>query len=325
MTSMVLEARIPDILLRMQERFRWTPRAERFAVVSSTRIRAGTLYRCRSRDGEGLDLALKVKASWAPETVEATYEQARSLAEASPETLGVQLVSVLGWDADPASLCMPFIEGRDLRSLLSDPAAEHRELQTLAGRCGEWLGEFHSRFAPAVNDLAILEKGSREIKRVARRLLISNGRLAAAVAHPIISREYGDFSTGNVRIGTDGSLWIFDPPSGRSFAPVLKDIAVFTVTLLPTPLVTTRWGFPRTEADESMHFLRVAFLEGYARTGPVDPRLDEWILRMYEVDRWLRVARNLWRARRAFSSMRNGVRAAATRWGLGLKERKVGK
>lgn len=323
--GIILEGQIPDLLLRMQERFGWTQRAQQFEIVSSTRIRAGTLYRCRSSNGVGSDLALKVKSSWVPETVKATYEQATSLAQSCPGSDGVQIVTALGWEADPASLCMPYIDGRDLRDLLRDPPAEHSELQTVARRCGEWLGAFHFRFAAAANDLATAEKGSREIKRVTRRLLISDGsRLASAVAQPVVSVEYRDFSPKNLRISRDGTLWLLDPPDSWSFGPVQKDVAVFTVALLRTPLITTGWGIRMTEAYESMQFLRAAFLEGYARTGLVDPRIDEWTLRIFEIDRWLRVARNLWSAGKVSSSMRHAAQAAATRWALGLKKRKIG-
>jgi hypothetical protein len=292
---------IPNVLLRMQSRFDWTPRARQFEVVSAERIRSGILYRCRAPDVANHDVAVKLYRRPPPGALEATYLTALHLARKWGPPKGVVPIPILGWAPTPPCLCMPFVEGTDLREMLQSPdtTVDH-DVELLLRRCGEALATYHTQLVPDEPRKAqAREEASIDVARISRRLAV--GSMGDYVFQERrISRLYGDFGPHNIRVDSLGSIWMFDLPPRMSFGLIYKDLAVFTVGL--KRILERR----SAAADGCLRRFQSAFLDGYASIASpgMFTSLDWWMLRLYETDRTLRIARNLWRAGNYFAALR---------------------
>jgi hypothetical protein len=290
---------IPSVLLEMQGRFGWTPRARQFEVVSAQPVRRGALYRCKSTDGAEYDLAVKAYHKLPRAALEATYVAASRLTREWPSPNRIKPIPVLGWASDPPCLCMPFVEGISLSEIVRSGGIDSdQELPSLLRRCGEALARCHMQLAPDHPAIArAREDACVDVARISRRLairkiddrLISDGRL---------SRLFGDFGLHNMRVDPRGTIWIVDPPMGMPYGLIYKDIALFTVGLA---------GLVQESpvAGHAMSGFREAFLHGYEdvdNVGVFTP-VDRWMLRVFEADRMLRRARNLWKAGKHLASL----------------------
>jgi hypothetical protein len=308
------EAQLNSLLLRVQDRFSWSRTADRYELAGERPIRSGVVYRCRASGESSFEIAVKVGEGWSPAVAQGMYEQARLISRAWPRDSEAQLVPVLGWEAAPPTICMPFVEGdpiqRVLRSSVRVGGAARvvsrpytiSECLVLVSKCGETLGLFHSNFMGSPETSK--EQAEWSFDRAAKRTRAPR-RIADRVKNGIpLCRSYVDFSPPNILVEARRRLRLIDPPPREVFEYVHKDAAHF---LLGLQLIEIPESRSRPEIRAHIDPLREAFLDGYAKTGPQDLRTQEnrWVLTIYEGYRASNVAYRSWRRGRRRWALRH--------------------
>lgn len=277
------EPEVNELLLRIQDRFAWAETAPEFVVTDRWVSRTATLYRCRNGAASAPDVVLKVARGWTAEEARALWSEMRRLDDALVGNAGtsVRVAPVLGWTHSPPAVCTSHITGTDIYFMFTDLDHEawrwtRRDPFDVVAECGRALGVYHSvgqdpSSAAAREADADLAAASRAV-RISSRLV---GRIAEGLP---IAPSFGDFGIHQFRLSDTGELYLLDPPTAPSYAPIHRDIAWFNFGLIK---VLGRENSRRRRRIGSA--LCEAFCAGYAATGPVDPRTPEnrWVTSIY--------------------------------------------
>lgn len=279
------------VLGRLQVAFAWSERATGFRMVNTWKGKGvATFHRCR-REGTGQpDVVVKQDPRWSAETPALLFREiedfARTLAdEGVPD---IKVPRPLGWLEAPRILCVQYVPGVDLSTVLRFPhhqrwSAGDVRLLSVLETCGRALGTYHRCNRPPSALGEEVAEAHDDLQRIARRLGLSRCLASIDRQQIVVRRSYDDFGPQNLRLAEQGALYVMDPPAHRFYRPVHKDIGKFRLELRRALQAGGRGELPvgpRPSADEAWE----AFCRGYAATGPVDVRRsgDLWLVHVYE-------------------------------------------
>lgn len=189
-----------------------------------------SLYAPKAR-GSGPRLLVKQPSRWNADnaaTAFATLSRCREAAETRSEPHFV--ARPYWWGTDPPFLCVEWIEGKALRSLMAAGLVRDGDsswlLEPLTA-AGAFLARYHIALAdwPVASD-AVETEGQRRLTTVARRIA---GPDAPSVEIPV--RSFSDPNPGNFVIDRQDRLWLIDLPSRVEMRALQLDLALLVYWL----------------------------------------------------------------------------------------------
>ncbi len=286
----------------------WTS-ADDYDLLEVWGSRTASIYRCRGR-GSGVDVVVKVGDDWSADDAKRLSEQLVGLRSRLDPSI-VRTPDPLGWTSDPPAVCTRYVEGTDLYFMLLDighaawgtagvPAT------TVFARCGAALAHLHR----APDRLAEGTDGGLErVRSVANSLWLRPIFTSRTDLMPVIG--FGDVGPHQFRISDGGRIWVLDPPMDPVPALPHEDIAMFLFGI--DKLFGAANGVRTRSRRPTRIAFRDAFLEGYGRTGVLDPRRTphSWLIRMFETKRAAGTARRRIRERELIDAGRMLLRYGA--------------
>ncbi|MEN8239406.1 MAG: glycosyltransferase family 4 protein, partial [Actinomycetota bacterium] len=267
------------------------------------------------------DVAVKFGDGWKPADaafVASEEERVRVLFSTLPSG-PVDVPRALGWSEHPPGVALEFVEGDALFHTLSDPLTMDADggvaqLTDLTTRCGQAIGAYHSA-QDAVDDPGITQMARDDLLTAARRAGVTKRTILEV--EPVLMRARGyRFSPNDFIVGPSGRLVMIDPPHVRKYDYVQRDVSAFTYELHRALI-----GDGPLDGDHRnaalLAKLRAAFIAGYAATGPtaMEGRLDDWMIRFYELSRITGLAYARIRRRQFLAA------AAPLRWAAQVRRR----
>jgi hypothetical protein len=288
------ESAVARIIDDLATRFSWEGWSG-YDVVRVWDSRTAVLHHIVPLNG-GTSRVLKVGTLWKKEKAREVYEDLAHLREVftSNPAVELQVPEAFGWHDSPPCVCVEYVPGVDLTAALSETSGPATaDLGRIVDACGAALGAFHKAYS-FDPDAADAPLSRRKLERIARTMAGRVGVKPELVEgidwSRLASRRYGDFAPYNLRVDRSGGIWVIDQPSGRSYAPVHRDVAYFLdrldrVLARRGPSATDRW---RTRAE-----LETSLLSAYARTGPgmLDTPADKTLLSLYLTHKQIHTAR----------------------------------
>ncbi len=243
--------------------------------------RTASIYRCLGRP-TAVDVVVKIGHGWSEEDARRLHDQLAALRSRLDPSIA-RTPEPLGWAREPAAVCTRYVEGTDLYFMLLDtghPAwdSANAPSTTVLARCGVALANVHG--APDALPEDPGRGALQTMRRVAKSLRLRPIVTSDAELMPVIG--FGDVGPHQFRIAPAGQVWVLDPPTDPSPALPHEDVATF---LFGIDKLLGEGSARRTRSRRATRIdLREAFLEGYGRTGPIDPgsALDRWLIRMFE-------------------------------------------
>jgi hypothetical protein len=283
--------------------------ADGYELLEVWGSRTASIYRCLGRP-TAVDVVVKIGHGWSVEDARRLHEQLTALRSRLDPSI-VKTPEPLGWASDPAAVCTRYVEGTDLYFMLldiGDPAwSSAGPATTVLARCGVALAHVHG--APD----GLPEEAGREalarMRSVARSLRLRPPAISDEDLKLVIG--FGDVGPHQFRIAPAGEVWVLDPPTDPSSALPHEDVATF---LFGIGKLLGKGSDVRTRSRLVTRIdLREAFLEGYGRTGLIDPgrALDRWLIRMFETKMAAGAARRRIREREFLDAGRMLLRYAA--------------
>jgi hypothetical protein len=253
--------------------------ADRYDLLEVWGSRTASIYRCRGRSG--VNVVVKVGDDWSADDARRLSEELISLRSRLDPSI-VRTPEPLGWASDPPAVCTRYVEGTDLYFMLLDighPAwgSAGVPATTLLARCGAALAHLHR----APDGLAEgADRGLERIRSVASSLRLRPIAISKTDLMPVIG--FGDVGPHQFRIAAGGRVWVLDPPTDPVPALPHEDVAMFLFGI--DKLFGAANGVRTRSRRQTRIALREALLEGYGRTGVIDPRRapHPWLIRMFE-------------------------------------------
>ena len=258
----------------------WTS-ADRYDLLEVWGSRTASIYRCRGR-GSGVDVVVKVGDDWSADDARRLSEQLIALRSRLDPSI-VQTPEPLGWASDPPAVCTRYVEGTDLYFMLLDIG--HAGLGLCRGargnlfaHCGVALAHLHRGAGRARRGYGA--RGLERVRSVANSLRLRPIFTSRTDLMPVMG--FGDVGPHQFRIADGGRVWVLDPPTDPVPALPHEDIAMFLFGI--DKLFGAANGVRTRSRRPTRIALREAFLEGYGRTGVIDPRRTphSWLIRMFE-------------------------------------------
>lgn len=247
--------------------------------------------------GEGIPSAVvKAGKGWVADTAQRVYEDLTALSAmfASTDQVSIRVPKIMGWHDSPPSVSLAFVEGEDLSQLLSRREGYmSSEVERAMSEIGAALGVYHSeevKEAAKRKHLFDIAEIRRSIVRMARKVGIRNPLLPPDL-ETVVARRYGDFAPYNIKIASDGTVWLLDQPSDLTMAPTHHDVSYFLGR------VEGRLGRDESGSRSSLRAVQTrleeTFMNAYDKTAPRPLRSDEdqALIATYRAHRSLMTAR----------------------------------
>lgn len=316
-TAQLQPSDLSRLILTLQEKFAWPVRSEGFDLVELwRRDRSGSAFYHMTGSPDGPEVILKVVDDWTPRDAESMFHAMTDLADIVDHAAitGAFAIKPVGWASDPPLVVMPYVEGTDVISILRQPEhAAWAEMGSWMNRTGEMLAVYHQRHRAESTPAAV-----DDARALAARLRVDRGAFERTLTgidpERRTARSFGDIGPGNLHGGSDGDLYLLDPPAESNPALVHRDLGNFIFELRRQ---LAGRGYTRSRPVEGQfERLRSAFLDGYSlrcHGGPLTSA-DEALIALYETRRALGMARKrmpsrpgdaLWFARLALSRRRD--------------------
>jgi hypothetical protein len=296
------------ILGEASRRSGWTS-ADGFDLLEVWGSRTASIYRCRGRRS-GVDVVVKVGDDWSADDARRLFEQLIDLRSRLDPSI-VRTPEPLGWASDPPAVCTRYVEGTDLYFMLLDIGhaawgSAGAPATTVFARCGAALAHLHGapdRLAEGMNG------GLERVRSVANSLWLRPIFTSRRDLMPVIG--FGDVGPHQFRIADEGRIWVLDPPMDPVPALPHEDIAMFLFGI--DKLFGAANGIRIRSRGPTRRALREAFLEGYGRSGAMDPRRTphSWLIRMFETKTAAGTARRRIRERELIDAVRMLLRYVA--------------
>jgi hypothetical protein len=221
----------------------------------------------------------------------------------------------LGWASNPPAVCTRYVEGTDLYFMLLDighPAWDSAGVPagTVLAQCGVALAHLH-RAADGLAEGS--DRGLERMRSVANSLRLRPIVTSKADLMPVMG--FGDVGPHQFRIAEGGRVWVLDPPTDPIPALPHEDLAMF---LFGIDKLFGAANGARMRSWPARRGLRDAFLDGYGRTGVIDPRRTPhpWLIRMFETKTAAGTARRRIRERELIDAGRMLLRYGAGQFWL---------
>jgi hypothetical protein len=284
-----LKPDLSQLLVGLQEEFRWGTRAEGFRPLEDWhRPRSKSSFRHVVGWPAGPSVVVKIVEGWQADDAETMFLAMTDLADTLDRAsiAKAHAIRPLAWASHPPLIVMPYVAGSDVVSVLRQPDHEawNGNLDTWVHKAGEMLAIYHSvhRGGPERDP-------QEEARRLAARFRIDQGRierLLTAIDLPLRSAaSYGDIGPGNLHAASSGEVYLLDPPVDPTTSLIHRDLGNFVFELRRQLAGRGYTSTPPIEGQFSR--LRTEFIMGYSERshgGPIEAA-DLGLVALFELRR----------------------------------------